>query len=107
MIHHDHKYNLKIVDIPDIPFFPVSSFYNISDLKGTYTKVIMSLSDKTTRRGFLLLFLLDSELIYQKELVLYRVCQQKERFSTSKTYAIDANPVPKLALVQPRYIDTT
>ena len=36
VIHHDHKYNLKIVDIPDIPFFPVSSFYNISDLKGTY-----------------------------------------------------------------------
>merc|ERR1711981_35759 len=33
VIHHDHKYNLKIVDIPDIPFFPVSSFYNISDLK--------------------------------------------------------------------------
>lgn len=37
VIHHDHKYNLKIVDIPDIPFFPVSSFYNISDLKGMYT----------------------------------------------------------------------
>ena len=40
VIHHDHKYNLKIVDIPDIPFFPVSSFYNISDLKGMYVIII-------------------------------------------------------------------
>ena len=42
VIHHDHKYNLKIVDIPDIPFFPVSSFYNISDLKGMYHQKYLS-----------------------------------------------------------------
>lgn len=33
VIHHDRTYNLKVVDIPDVPFFPVSSFYNLSDLK--------------------------------------------------------------------------
>lgn len=33
VILHDRKYELKIVDIPDIPFFPVNSFYNISDLQ--------------------------------------------------------------------------
>jgi hypothetical protein len=31
---HDKNYPLKIVDIPDIPFFPVNSFYNLSDLQG-------------------------------------------------------------------------
>ena len=36
VIHHDRTYNLKVVDIPDVPFFPVSSFYNLSDLKGKY-----------------------------------------------------------------------
>lgn len=34
VILHDQNYSLKIVDIPDIPFFPVNSFYNISDLQG-------------------------------------------------------------------------
>ena len=33
--------------------------------------------------AFYWVFLLDSEQIYQKRQVLYRVCQQKERFSTS------------------------
>ena len=49
VIHHDHKYNLKIVDIPDIPFFPVSSFYNISDLKGTYLTYGLSLISSILR----------------------------------------------------------
>nr|XP_040580175.1 uncharacterized protein LOC121128655 isoform X1 [Lepeophtheirus salmonis] len=34
VILHDHHYELKIVDIPDLPFFPVNSFYNLSDLRG-------------------------------------------------------------------------
>jgi len=33
VIHHDRKYNLKVVDIPDIPFLQVSSYYNPSDMK--------------------------------------------------------------------------
>lgn len=39
VILHDKNYPLKIVDIPDIPFFPVNSFYNLSDLQG---KIILS-----------------------------------------------------------------
>ena len=34
IVHHDRKYDLKIVDIPDIPYFNVNAFYNVSDLKG-------------------------------------------------------------------------
>ncbi|TRY70948.1 hypothetical protein TCAL_16374 [Tigriopus californicus] len=34
VVLHDQNYSLKIVDIPDIPYFPVNSFYNISDLQG-------------------------------------------------------------------------
>lgn len=41
VVHHDRKYNLKIVDIPDVPFFPVSSFYNLSDLKGTSNTILV------------------------------------------------------------------
>jgi len=33
VIHHDRSYNLKVVDVPDVPFIPASSFYNLSDLK--------------------------------------------------------------------------
>ncbi|CAB4059895.1 RASL10B [Lepeophtheirus salmonis] len=33
VILNDHNYELKIVDIPDLPFFPVNSFYNLSDLQ--------------------------------------------------------------------------
>ena len=36
VILHDKNYPLKIVDIPDLPFFPVNSFYNLSDLQGEY-----------------------------------------------------------------------
>ena len=34
IILHDRKYYLKVVDIPDIPFFSVNSFYSLSDLQG-------------------------------------------------------------------------
>ena len=34
VVLHDRNYPLKIVDIPDIPFVPPNSFYNISDLQG-------------------------------------------------------------------------
>jgi len=33
VVLHDRNYPLKIVDIPDIPFVPPNSFYNISDLQ--------------------------------------------------------------------------
>jgi len=34
VVMHDQNYSLKIMDIPDIPFFPSNSFYNASDLQG-------------------------------------------------------------------------
>ena len=37
VVLHDRNYPLKIVDIPDIPFVPPNSFYNISDLQGKNT----------------------------------------------------------------------
>ena len=39
VILQDKNYPLKIVDIPDIPFFPVNSFYNLSDLQGKTTSL--------------------------------------------------------------------
>ncbi|XP_071748993.1 GTP-binding protein Di-Ras1 [Lepeophtheirus salmonis] len=37
VILHEQQYELKIVDIPDLPFFPVNSFYNLSDLQRKIT----------------------------------------------------------------------
>ena len=34
VVHRDRSYNLEIVDIADVPYMTVSSFYNLSDLKG-------------------------------------------------------------------------
>ena len=44
VILHDKNYPLKIVDIPDLPFFPVNSFYNLSDLQGTQYLSLHSLN---------------------------------------------------------------